>query len=288
MAYYARTSKYNPSNMTWQGYITEENKWWYDSSINPGATNNLCLPNCTTYASGRSSEIAGHSVRYEMFSWGGFGNAQNWYGDTSWEKEPYYGISSLRQGDIIVWNIPNINSGHVAVVEYVGSSESDTYLSMSGYVRGIGTRTFYNPGESANFYFQYASLTQTRYWYEQWNGRNGYIVGVIHNPYADGGGPGPGPEPPYVTYYTAYFNTDGGTDIQPQQVEAGHPVTQPENPKKLGWIFDGWFEDSGLETVYDFNAPIWSDVTIYAKWRKNFAVLFPLITKKRKKVKIYE
>lgn len=288
MAYTARTTKYNPSDMTWHGYVTESNKWYYDSTINPGATNALCLPNCTTYASGRSSEIAGHSVRYEMFSWGGFGNAQNWYSDTSWEKSPYYGVSSLRQGDIIVWNIPNINSGHVSVVEYVGSSESDTYLSMSGYVRGTGTRTFYNPGESANFYFQYASLSQTRYWYETWNGRNGYIVGVIHNPYA-GGEPGPGPGPgPEPVYYSVDFDTDGGSSIATQIVEAGHTVEIPDDPKKLGWIFDGWFEDSSLETAFDFTAGIWQDTTVYAKWRKNFAVLMPLLLKRKKRVKIYE
>ncbi len=35
---------------------------------------------------------------------------------------------------------------------------------------------------------------------------------------------------------------------------------------KEGYDFDGWYSDKDLTKKYDFNAPVESDMTLYAKW----------------------
>lgn len=68
---------------------------------------------------------------------------------------------------------------------------------------------------------------------------------------------------PDKVYYTVRFNTDGGTTIANQVVESGQMVTQPENPTKEGYTFEGWQIDGAL---YDFGQPVMSDLTITAIW----------------------
>ena len=68
--------------------------------------------------------------------------------------------------------------------------------------------------------------------------------------------------------YTVSFDTDGGTEIEPQEVISGQNAYYPEtNPTKEGYIFDGWCQDP-LGTVYfDFwDTPITQDTTVYARW----------------------
>lgn len=68
------------------------------------------------------------------------------------------------------------------------------------------------------------------------------------------------------TTYTVTFATDGGSAIGAQKIAAGKTVTKPANPTKDGEIFEGWYKDSAYSAVYDFSAPVNSDITIYAKW----------------------
>ncbi len=62
------------------------------------------------------------------------------------------------------------------------------------------------------------------------------------------------------------FNTHGGSDIASVSVKYELPVTQPEAPTKVGYVFDGWFADDTYEVAYDFNQGIVADTEIHAKW----------------------
>ncbi len=68
--------------------------------------------------------------------------------------------------------------------------------------------------------------------------------------------------------YTVTFETNGGSEIEPQTVMEGGKATRPENdPTKEGcYAFGGWYSDETLETEYDFDAVVTGDITIYAKW----------------------
>ena len=67
--------------------------------------------------------------------------------------------------------------------------------------------------------------------------------------------------------YTVTFNTDGGTDVAPQTLDHGGKATKPANPTKTGYTFAGWYTEA--DTEFNFNTPIESATTLYAKWNAN-------------------
>ena len=173
------------------------NAFWYTRRINPGAYNGIWLPNCTTYAYGRSAEIAargGGSVDYNTIFGGGFGNAAGWYAASLWDTSP--GMSKVLLGDILCWEIGGGvgSAGHVAVVEGIEpgkiwlSESHDTPLSQ----------TYSYPGQNSRRYFEYGYLDTatmvihvTYYYnpngtYDTHYGTIGVpnLLGTIHNPFA--------------------------------------------------------------------------------------------------------
>lgn len=67
--------------------------------------------------------------------------------------------------------------------------------------------------------------------------------------------------------YTVTFNTNGGTAVASQTVDHGGKATKPANPTKTGYTFAGWYTEADAE--FDFNTPIESATTLYAKWNAN-------------------
>lgn len=67
--------------------------------------------------------------------------------------------------------------------------------------------------------------------------------------------------------YDIVFDTDGGSAILAQSINAGSKVTKPsEDPKKTGYTFDKWVTEKNGTTEYDFDAVVTESMTIYAKW----------------------
>lgn len=64
------------------------------------------------------------------------------------------------------------------------------------------------------------------------------------------------------------FNTNDGSKIPTQEIEAGELLIQPTDPTRTGYAFKGWFTDEKLTTAFDFTKPITADITLYAKWEK--------------------
>lgn len=67
-------------------------------------------------------------------------------------------------------------------------------------------------------------------------------------------------------YVTVTFESNGGTPIEDQTIEKGAVVERPEDPVRENYVFDKWYIDSSLSTVYDFEAEVNEDITLYAKW----------------------
>lgn len=74
------------------------------------------------------------------------------------------------------------------------------------------------------------------------------------------------PVTPAVTYYTVTFDTDGGTEIAAQSVQAGDTAYRPADPEKEGFLFGGWYTDKEYSAEFLFSEPISGDTTVYAKW----------------------
>ncbi|MCL2122081.1 MAG: CehA/McbA family metallohydrolase [Clostridiales bacterium] len=67
-----------------------------------------------------------------------------------------------------------------------------------------------------------------------------------------------------VEEYTVTFNADG--EIMAITVEAGEKAEQPEDPLKVGWLFDGWRLGDADGERYDFDTPVTEDIVLYAAW----------------------
>ena len=77
-----------------------------------------------------------------------------------------------------------------------------------------------------------------------------------------------------ATYATVSFNTDGGSAITDEEVRVGTKATKPADPTKSGYVFDGWYKENTFTTVFDFDAAITADTTVYAKFTQVFTVSF--------------
>ena len=71
--------------------------------------------------------------------------------------------------------------------------------------------------------------------------------------------------------HTVSFDPDGG-DYQPkdQTVVGGRPAVEPKEPKKAGYIFEGWYymDENGKEVKWDFDTPIHQSMVLKAKWKE--------------------
>lgn len=59
------------------------------------------------------------------------------------------------------------------------------------------------------------------------------------------------------------FDLDGGTGTTLQKVLRGQKLAEPTKPYKSAYTFDGWYNG---EQKYDFDAPVFSEITLTAKW----------------------
>ena len=67
--------------------------------------------------------------------------------------------------------------------------------------------------------------------------------------------------------YTVIFDSNGGSNVNKQEIVEGNKIVRPADPTKLNNSFDGWY--IGSERV-DFNTYIVnSNITIVAKWIEN-------------------
>ncbi|HHX80199.1 MAG TPA: InlB B-repeat-containing protein, partial [Acholeplasmataceae bacterium] len=62
------------------------------------------------------------------------------------------------------------------------------------------------------------------------------------------------------------FESNGGTPLRDVLVPLGDVLEKPDDPKKEGYVFEGWFIDIDLTTEYEFDEPVEKDMTLYAKW----------------------
>ena len=74
------------------------------------------------------------------------------------------------------------------------------------------------------------------------------------------------PESEPLNTYEVTFNSKGGSPVRKQEVEEGSKVNRPANPTKGGNKFVDWYTEDSYENIYDFDTPVTSSFTLYAKW----------------------
>ena len=82
------------------------------------------------------------------------------------------------------------------------------------------------------------------------------------------------------TLYAKWSDTwtvtfSGESDITEQSVKHNAKATRPSKPAdKNNLSFDDWYADAACTTKFDFDTPITSNTTIYAKWLTIYTVSF--------------
>lgn len=74
----------------------------------------------------------------------------------------------------------------------------------------------------------------------------------------------------YKVTFDLNYNTGTGSNVYTtQDVIYGEAAVKPDDPARDGWIFGGWYTESGCENLYDFSTPVIDNITLYAKWARN-------------------
>lgn len=67
--------------------------------------------------------------------------------------------------------------------------------------------------------------------------------------------------------YTVKFDTNGGTSVKNVGVKRGQTIGNIEEPKKDGFVFDGWYSDKKLTKPYKAEDKVTASMTLYASWK---------------------
>jgi uncharacterized repeat protein (TIGR02543 family) len=76
--------------------------------------------------------------------------------------------------------------------------------------------------------------------------------------------------------YTVSFDSRGGSAVPSETVAFGGAVTEPTDPTRPGYTFNGWFDASSGGTLWDFGSTtVTSTMTLFAQWSViDYAVTF--------------
>ena len=70
------------------------------------------------------------------------------------------------------------------------------------------------------------------------------------------------------TKYEVTFESNGGSAVEKlTNVDGGAKITKPTDPTKDGYIFGGWYKESSLLNLWNFeNDTVTKNITLYAKY----------------------
>ena len=82
----------------------------------------------------------------------------------------------------------------------------------------------------------------------------------------------------YLGYHTITFNSNGGSSVSQIKVGSTETTVEPTAPKKEGYYFDGWFEDTSFNNAFGWGSTLSTNKTLNAKWLKRINSLDITIT----------
>lgn len=66
--------------------------------------------------------------------------------------------------------------------------------------------------------------------------------------------------------YSVRFDSQGGSGVSGARPVQGGKLVKPTDPVREGYRFAGWYIDADSTVAWDFDDPVTSDMTLYAKW----------------------
>ncbi|MDE6047733.1 MAG: InlB B-repeat-containing protein [Anaeroplasmataceae bacterium] len=83
-----------------------------------------------------------------------------------------------------------------------------------------------------------------------------------------------------IPVYTISFDSQGGSSVDSISLLEGNKPSMVKEPTKAGYLFMGWYTDKACTVLWDIDAAVENDLTLYAKWNpipKEFKVTFQAI-----------
>lgn len=78
--------------------------------------------------------------------------------------------------------------------------------------------------------------------------------------------PTPNPDPTPVKSFVVKFVTNCSDVVADETISENNKVSMSSNLHKEGYTLAGWYLDNTYQNEYDFNTPVTSNLTLYAKW----------------------
>ena len=72
-----------------------------------------------------------------------------------------------------------------------------------------------------------------------------------------------------INSYTISFESNGGSAVESSTQTYLSEVTEPSNPTRTGYTFEGWYTNTSLTNKYTFGTMGSSNITLYANWTVN-------------------
>ena len=73
---------------------------------------------------------------------------------------------------------------------------------------------------------------------------------------------------------TVTFRTNGGSDLDPIQVQYGEKIPRPSDPYRSGYRLVGWYTDIDLQNEWNFDTDVvQGNMSLYAKWEQGAPVV---------------
>ncbi|QGG49675.1 InlB B-repeat-containing protein [Lysinibacillus pakistanensis] len=70
-----------------------------------------------------------------------------------------------------------------------------------------------------------------------------------------------------INEHTLSFVSNGGTAVPPQTIAYNEKAIKPQNPIRIGYVFEGWYKDSDHTEKWDFAMDrVQANIILYAKW----------------------
>jgi uncharacterized repeat protein (TIGR02543 family) len=250
-----------------RGATTADNfSWTSYSNVNNAGKVKAAKDNLTIGYNGSDNE---NSVRQNVIlpTTGSNGTNVVWYSSDESVINPNNGVVTrpTTTGDVVV-----TLTALISLPEYEGKITKTFNLTVKTLVKY--TVTFNSDGgsvvspqqiEKGELATKPANPTRSGYYFSHWklNGVpfnfntpiNSDITLVAHWE----------TEPDYVT---VTFNSNGGSSVSPQTIVKGGQATEPANPTKSGYAFDGWYEDASFNYLFNFSSALYANTTLHAKW----------------------
>ena len=150
-----------------------------------------------------------------------------------------YGNKSMLQNDMVLSGIPN--DYYIWMANYVDADSNGIYsTSYSGRLNAWQfTSKFNGFGSKSTFNYMTSEYVDMDFWYGDYPNESIKIT----------------------------FDSRGGSSVGGCILDYNELLTEPDEPIKKGYTFEGWFKDKSFGEKWDFYSDrVTKDMTLYAKW----------------------